>query len=123
MDILELEERASKGMPIPDGITRSQIWLYERFRALYHQLHIGAITREVATADKRRLIGEYNKLSSENDFREKQLAHTANLWRNIEGAANEYAKDRTIEHADRFYHAVYGVGFLKRDENKGENTK
>lgn len=93
--------------------------MYEKLRELYHQLRIEATTRDIATADKKRLIGECKKLSSTNDSREKQLAHTVSFWRDIEGAGSAYAKERTIEHADRFNHAVYGVGFLKNDENGG----
>lgn len=37
------------------------------------------------------------------------LSHREELVEAMEGTADQYAKERTLEHADQLYQAVYGV--------------
>lgn len=41
--------------------------------------------------------------------RERLAQHCAKMFRDVEAAANAYAKERTLENANRLYQALYGT--------------
>lgn len=66
--------------------------------------------RELAAQEKRELIRTYNEWFKRSAFERECRQCAVRLWREVEGAGNRYAKERTLEHADGLYRAVYGVG-------------
>ena len=42
-------------------------------------------------------------------LRERVVQHSVEMLKAVELAANAYAKERTLENADRLYQAIYGV--------------
>lgn len=100
---------------MPDGLTRKEQDLFLALRELYHQCHIGLITREAGVADKKKLLLSFEREKKTETFHSKLAKHCAELWKNVECAAADYRKDRTLENADRIMAAIYGTGEVKRD--------
>lgn len=100
-----LEELAMQNAAMPDGLSSSEQLLFLKFRLLYQTAALGSITPEQGRREKIAILDRY-RLDS---FNEKCWSHTRQLWKNIEAAGSAYAHDRTVENADRFHEAVYGM--------------
>lgn len=103
--VLPFEPAAIAGHEMPDGLTGPEQRLFLALRSLYHQKRTGIIDRETAVLEKKKLLKTFEL----DKFRDKCGAHTVSLWKNIEEAGSLYGRDRTLEHADRFYRTVYGL--------------
>ena len=69
----------------------------------------GCYTRRQHSAASRRSRDAILDRYRLDSFDEKCLRHTRELWKNIEASGSAYARDRTVENADRFHEAVYGM--------------
>ena len=102
---LPYERQAMRGEPLPAGLCMTDRKLYIALRGLYSQYRAGEVTREQAAADKAELLRDY-----EHDrFLDDAAAKLRGMWARIEPYATKYANDSTIEHADQFFAAVYGL--------------
>lgn len=100
-----LEELAMKGEPMPEGCSTAEQLLFLKFRYLYASAALGVIDAEQGRREKFYILGAYEKDMAAL----RQWLHTAQLWKRIEDAGTRYAKERTTEHADAFFEAVYGM--------------
>jgi len=107
---LAYEKEAYRGEPLPEWI-KDPIDMYGFFslRAIYAQMNKREITREQAEQDKGRLcyVLDKEKRSAASDRR--LVEQSVKMFKNIEGAANAYGRERTMENADRLYEAIYRV--------------
>lgn len=55
----DLERGAMKSEPMPDNLAMPEQWLYMSLRMLYREYRSGAIEKEQARQEKRKLIDEY----------------------------------------------------------------
>lgn len=117
--VFEYEQAAMRGEPIPSGLSASDRAAYLQLRELYAQYHSGSITRETGSADKKRILRARDEEARTAAFRERCLSYTVRLWREVECAASNYRKNRTLENADRIMEAIYGVGLPRRLEHEG----
>ena len=101
----QLEDLAMHGAAMPDELSTAEQLLFLKFRLLYQTAALGSITPEQGRREKIAILDRY-RLDS---FDEKCWRHTRKLWKNIEAAGSAYAQDRTVENADRFHEAVYGM--------------
>lgn len=83
-------------------------YLYLSLHALYSRLYAGEITREDAKPIKTGLVGMYDTAKRLYDAKVELLENCTDLWKNVELASSEYAKNKTIENADKLYSAIYG---------------
>ena len=88
--------------PIDQAYFQGLAYLYARFRA-------GYLDRERGSAEKKQLLMAKSAQEQSWAFGELCLEHAVALWRDAEGAANAYARERTLEHADDLYAVVYGL--------------
>lgn len=107
--VFEFECDAMKGSELPVGLSQSQQLLYLSLRNLYAQCKTGLISREDGVAEKKKLVAEYFKREKVEAFRKRCAKQTVRLWRSIEQAANEYAKTKSPEAAERMYRTIYGM--------------
>ena len=101
----QLEELAMQNAAMPDGLCTAEQLLFLKFRLLYQTAALGSITPEQGRREKLAILDRYRL----DCFDEKCWQHTRQLWKNIEAAGSAYALDRTVENADRFHEAVYGM--------------
>ncbi|MEL4862193.1 hypothetical protein AAEU42_13170 [Pseudoflavonifractor phocaeensis] len=103
------EQAAMRREEMPSGLSREEQQLFLSLRMLYYQMSIGLIDRETGKAEKKKLVRVYNNATQASAFRDKCGDHAVKLWRSIEQAANEYAKTKSPEAAERMYRTIYGM--------------
>lgn len=59
MNLNELERTAARGEAMPDGLKQPEQLLFVSLRILYREYRSGAIEKEQAGQEKRKLIDEY----------------------------------------------------------------
>lgn len=55
----EIETKAKKGTPLPEGATLAESLFYHNLRALYKEYRDGVISKEQAKVEKSRLINQF----------------------------------------------------------------
>lgn len=107
--IFPFETIAANGEPMPDGLSLVDQCAFYFLQEMYRGLRTGAKTREQAAEEKGKMTYQYSIVvglfQNWREMGEKWTQH----YKNMEGAANRYAKERSLENADRLYQAVYGV--------------
>lgn len=101
----QLEELAMQNAAMPGGLSTAEQLLFLKFRLLYQTAALGSITPEQGRREKLAILDRYRL----DVFDERCWRHTRQLWKNIEAAGSAYAHNRTVENADRFHEAVYGM--------------
>lgn len=76
--------------------------LWYRLRDIYAEANDHEITKAEGAERKRDAVNSYQ---AEMELYDRSVL----LWKRIEQAATRYAKERTVEAADSFYKAVYGM--------------
>lgn len=115
---LPYERAAMHGLEMPDGLDLLDQYMFLSLRLLYSSHKKGAISREVGQIEKGKLMHQYS--IARNRFRfeaDRSDSFSAQRMR-IESASNAYAKDRTLDNADRLYKALYGIEPTKKEQNK-----
>ena len=106
---LAYEKEAYRGEAVPAGLDVLDTFAFVSLRHIYAQLRRGDITRSQAERDKGRLCYELDKARRSANSDRQIAEQSAAMFKNIEGAANAYSRERTLEHADRLYEAIYRV--------------
>lgn len=103
------ESAAWDGREMPDGLDAADQWMFLSLRLLYQSYKRGAITKEIGNAEKGKLAHERTKLENKFKIRERVVQSSVSMLVSVESAANAYAKERTLDNADRLYKALYGM--------------
>ena len=88
--------------------------LYWELKDSYGRYRAGEITRSEGENQKKEAL---KRFKADNDvlmYAKKIVGYHSRMWKEIECAADEYRKNPSIESADQFVRAVYGV------DRKGE---
>lgn len=109
MDIADLERIAMRNDPMPDNLSFQDQVLYQGLRYLYRQFKSGTITREQGAKEKKALLLEHSKIAQEVNYITQYSKYYANVYSALGQSATAYAKERTLEHADALYEALYHV--------------
>lgn len=107
--VFDFEQAAMNGDELPGGLSQEEQLLFLSLRALYAQKRAGYISREQGSAEKRKLVAEFKRRESKAEFGRKCSDHSVRLWKSVESAANEFAKTKNVEAAERMYRAIYGI--------------
>lgn len=100
------ELQAKRQEETPHGLDLTDQKFFLSLRLLYGQYQLGILDRARASDMKRRLVAAWEKDKELDALNRK----TAGLWRALEPYAAAYAKERTLENADRFYAEVFHLG-------------
>lgn len=103
------EREAMRGGEMPEGLDIVDQLTFLCLRSLYAQKRAGFIDRETGSREKLKLRYQRDLWEQRMMFHEKLAQHSAKMFRDVESAANAYAKERTLEHADMIYRALYGM--------------
>lgn len=109
MKELWYEWQAMNGEPMPEGLNFLDARMYQALACLYFRFNQNAISVEDGKKEKRLLIAKYREELENEKFNSKWVAHTVELWKNIELTANAYRTNRTLAHADVLVDTVYGL--------------
>ena len=105
MEELSFERAAMKGEELPAGLKLTEQKAFYCLRLLYSDYHAEKITREQAAAEKQKIIFQMQEEIKTDEMN----IRISQLWKRIETAAGQYADNPSIEAAERFYAAVYGL--------------
>ena len=109
MDKEKIAVMAAKDSLPSEKLSLAESLLWYRLRDLYSKFSQGSISKENAATEKQKIVKQYNRDNETQGFYETYVAKSAQMWRRIEGAATEYRQNKTIQNADKFVEAVYGV--------------
>ena len=112
LDIDQLEDIAFNGGQMPDLRSQAQCVLFQAFRNLYSY----AKRVNMSPAQGRREKNEILKAYEINRFLEDMQEKDIQTRKRVELAAAEYAKNPSVETADKFYEAFYRVKRKKADQ-------
>lgn len=101
------ERAAMRGDPMPDDLDIVDQLTFLSLRELYSQVRAGKIDRETGSQEKGKLRYQHDLWEGRLRLKERLAQHSVDMFKAVEGAANAYAKDRTLENADRIYKALY----------------
>lgn len=102
------ERFAMSNEPMPDGLSLEEQTAYQALAHLYGRYRLKLLSREDGHTEKCKIQYEFDLRKRQAETDRKLAKHHADMLRKLEGAANAYAKNRTLENADRLYQAVYG---------------
>lgn len=95
---------------LPDKeMTCPERCLWYALRDVYRRFQSGDIKKAQSIQEKNRAIKQYELDSGVLNSAKKIIDHNAAMWAEIELAGSMYTMDRTLENADAFVAAVYGV--------------
>ena len=102
---LSYERDAMAGKEMPEGLSYPDQILYQQLRLLYDQHRRGVVDRDTAIREKKELLKSYEIHKAIYDMHEE----TVKMWKRIELASAAYAKNPSVENADKLYEAIYRV--------------
>lgn len=101
----QLEDLAYSGAPMPDLRSQADVLLFQSFRNLYDFAKRAGMSPEQGKREKSQIL-ETHRI---NKFLEDLQENTNQMWKRIEIASIEYAKDPSAENANKLYEAIYRV--------------
>ena len=104
----EISKLAAQSRKPPD-MTPPEELLWYWLRDIYAGYRNKQIDSDTGAERKTEAIRRYNQLVTERDMAERIVSSHAALWKGIKNAANLYHAERTLENADGFVAAVYGL--------------
>lgn len=104
-----LEYAAMNNEPMPDGLRIYDQMLYQGLAWLYARYHARQISREQGQVEKQKLVVARDRLAREEECIWKYSKYYADVYAALSRASSAYAKERTLEHADALYEALYHV--------------
>ena len=104
-----LEYAAMNNEPMPDGLRIYDQMLYQGLACLYARYHARQISREQGQIEKQKLVVARDRLAREEECIWKYSKYYADVYAALSQASSAYAKERTLEHADALYEALYHV--------------
>lgn len=107
--ISDLERAAMKNEPMPDGLKVYDQMYFQALRYLYLQYNARQMSREQGQIEKRKLAVERDKLARESESIIAYSKYCADAYTALAQASSAYAKERTLENADKIYYTLYHV--------------
>lgn len=95
---------------LPDGgLCLIEHLLWYKLRDIYNEHAMGVISASDGAERKREALS-WAEQEWEKKCRDDELVYRcARLWKNVEEAAAEYRKNRTIQNADLLMASIYGI--------------
>jgi hypothetical protein len=118
---LPYERAAMQGEPMPDGLEYPDQCLYQSLRLLYQNFRAGTIDKETGKIEKGKMVYERDRIERKLRTKEKIVQKSVEMINAAERYGCMYAKERTLENADKLYHALYGIWPNKGDGENGED--
>lgn len=79
MELFKLERAAKQGLPLPDGLTLTESWLYLSIRMLAKEYKSGSINAEQARIEKMKLISTYELIAQGEKIHRKEIENRLRL--------------------------------------------
>lgn len=106
----EINKIATTAKDPPDELNGVERGLFWEFKELYRRFDNGEISREQGSRLKKEAMARFREENEKLKKATEIWENHARMWKEIEGAGSKYRLEPTIENADAFLKAVYGVG-------------
>lgn len=116
---LPYERQAMRAQPMPDGLSLEDQLMYQSLSILYARYKRNELTRAQATAEKGKLVYEYDRRNKIEAASSDLTKWHTELRKAIEAAQCRYRKEHTLEAADALSAALDGR-ILHDREKKNE---
>lgn len=116
MTLQDLKLAAYNGITPPEPLSCPERAFFLQAKEIYVRYHDKRITQSESAEAMRQAIQDYKRDMQERQNGIDALYRIANLYKQIELAATAYAKNRTLENADKLLEAIYGVT-MRKDKN------
>lgn len=116
MTLQDLKLAAYNGITPPEPLSCPERAFFLQAKEIYAQYHDKRITQTESAEAMGQAIQDYKRDIVERQNGIDALYRIANLYKQIELAATAYAKNRTLENADKLLEAIYGVT-MRKDKN------
>lgn len=103
------ERSAMNGDEMPDGLPLEEQQAWQAVAHLYGRYRLKLIDRKTGHTEIGKISATLDLRQREANADRKLCKWHADLMKAIEGAANAYAKERTLENADRLYKTIYNL--------------
>ena len=110
------EREAMRGAEMPDGLSIHDQMAYTSLRTLYHDFHEKRLSRETASAEKRRILAAWGKAKRTAEFDRKLTFFHARLYKDTELAKTAVRKDPSPENALRLCNVLDGLEQYRPEE-------
>ena len=110
------EREAMRGAEMPDGLSIHDQMAYTSLRTLYHDFHEKRLSREMASAEKRRILAAWDKAKRTAEFDHKLTFFHARLYKDTELAKTAVRKDPCPENALRLCNVLDGLEQYRPEE-------
>ena len=107
--IFPWEEKAMNGEPMPDGLSLYDQYAYTTIRNIYSEYKQGRISKEVGSAEKKKVKRKYDQAVEDEKFRNKQAIYHIKVHKSAEKAMNAVRKDPTPENALKLVDVLDGI--------------
>lgn len=104
----QIEDLAFQGAGMPEGLNMAEQMLFQSFRRLYAYAKLVQMPPEQGKLEKLEILREFRQRQAQVRHMEKTWA----MWKEIEEAGSRFGRERTLENAEAFHRAVYGVGLM-----------
>lgn len=108
-NLSELERAAMNDEPMPDGLKVYEQIYFWGLSEIYRCYRNGQIKREEGSKRKKILIRECEQLRQKYEEYFEWCTYYQILYCRISQASSNYAKERTLENADKLYELIYNV--------------
>lgn len=109
MDKEKIAVMAAKDSLPSEKLSLAEWLLFYRLRDLYRDFRTGKVTKSGGEKRKGEITRQF-EIDCQNElFVERCAAKNGELYKSIESAATAYRENKTLENADKFVEAVYGV--------------
>lgn len=115
---LPFEQVAISGGKMPDGLTGPEQRLFLGLRALYHQKQVGIITREVAVAEKKKLVHTYSKDVADSDVCDRLIACHTKINNSVWQLYAEFKRAPSMELANKIVRVFDGLEVYLCDDSQ-----
>ena len=106
----EIGKSAANGI-FPDGkMDIADRCLFFEVKDVYRRYKDGEISREDGERLKKEAVKRYREEKKKIEYVDRTYKFHSRMWVEVEGAANNYMTNPSIENADVFVRAVYGAG-------------
>ncbi len=110
------EREAMQGAEMPDGLSLYDQMAYLSLRTLYHDYHEKRLDRKTASAEKRRIVGAWDKAKRTAEFERNLAFFQARVYKDSEGAKTAVRKDPSPENALRLCNVLDGLERYRPEE-------
>ena len=117
MTLQDLKLAAYNGIKPPEPLSCPERAFFLQAKEIYAQYHDKRITQSESAEAMRKAIQDYKRDMVERQNGIDALHRIADLYKEVELVATAYAKDRTLENADKLWETVYRVTMRKEENN------